>query len=182
MTVIIRELDESNLQDVNRVDGAFVVDARLVLAFSNGEITYTIEPLTPYTKHYPVDEIDYRTYIANPAKAVFLAYIDGQIAGQIVLRQSWNQFAYIEWVVVDARFRKLGIGRALMDRAISWAKAKALPGMMLETQDNNVAACQFYQRCGFKLGGFDQNLYHNFPDVAHETALYWYQIFGKDEG
>ena len=37
----------------------------------------------------------------------------------------------------------------------------------------------FYQRCGFKLGGFDQRLYRNFPDVAGEIALYWYLIFSE---
>jgi hypothetical protein len=57
---MICELDESNLQDVNRVDGAFVVDSRLVVSVEHGEISYAIAPLTPITKSYPIDEIDYR--------------------------------------------------------------------------------------------------------------------------
>ena len=30
-----------------------------------------------------------------------------------------------------------------------------MPGIMLETQNNNVAACKFYEKCGFVIGGFD---------------------------
>jgi hypothetical protein len=43
------------------------------------------------------------------------------------------------------------IGRALIDRAIDWAKDRELPGLMLETQNDNVPACLFYERCGSPL-------------------------------
>jgi streptothricin acetyltransferase len=174
----IVELGEGNLGDINRLDSSFMIDSRLVLRTEeNGDISYTVENLPPLTKHYPVDEIDYSTYIRNPAKAVYLAYVDGQFAGQVILRKNWNNYAYIEWIVVDAGFRKLGTGRMLMERAISWAKERHLPGIMLETQDNNVAACKFYESFGFKLGGFDRFLYRAIPEVAGETALFWYLVF-----
>ena len=34
-----------------------------------------------------------------------------------------------------------------------------MPGIMLETQNNNVAACKFYEKCGFVIGGFDFLVY-----------------------
>ena len=52
-----------------------------------------------------------------------------------------------------------------------------LPGIMLETQNNNVAACRFYESCGFHLGGFDRELYRGITPDTDETALFWYLIF-----
>jgi streptothricin acetyltransferase len=48
---------------------------------------------------------------------------------------------------------------------------------MLETQNINVAACLFYQRCGFTLGGFDRYLYRGLDPSTEEVALYWYLLF-----
>jgi len=66
-----------------------------------------------------------------------------------------------------------------MARAVAWAETKQLPGIMLETQNNNVAACRFYERCGFKLGGFDRYLYKGITQSTEEIALYWYLFFGE---
>lgn len=48
-----------------------------------------------------------------------------------------------------------------------------LPAVRLETQSSNVPACLFYERYGFKLGGFDRYLYGAIkPDVKSETRFY----------
>ena len=64
-----------------------------------------------------------------------------------------------------------------MEKAVEWTKSLGLPGIMLETSNINVAACQFYEQFGFKLGGFDRFLYlATLPDTE-EVALFWYLIF-----
>ncbi len=180
MNILIQELNEENVRDVNQCDGIFTIDSRLVIYTENGELYYTIVSLTPFKKRYDLDDIDYTTYINNPDKTIFFAYVDNIIAGQIILRKNWNQFAHIEDIVVDAKFRKLGIGRILIEHAIEWAKKKNLPGIMLETQDNNVAACMFYEHCGFKLKGFDKYLYRSSKHNKYEIALFWYLVFGEE--
>ena len=45
---------------------------------------------------------------------------------------------------------------------------------MVETQNNNVAACKLYERCGFRLSGFDQDLYRGQDPETTEIALFWY--------
>ena len=178
MVITIEELDQRNLQDVHRTGTTFTVDSELVLQAEDGVIRYAVTPIPPYHKHYAPDEIDHASYVGHPDRAVFLAYVDGEPAGQIRLRRNWNHYAYVEDIVVDVHFRKRGVGRALMERAIEWAKAKHLPGIMLETQNNNVAACQLYERCGFVLGGFDRYLYKGITPDTEESALYWYLVFG----
>ena len=55
---------------------------------------------------------------------------------------------------------------------------RAPAGLALETQDNNLQACRFYQRIGFRLGGVNTMLYKNFrKPVRDETALFWYLLF-----
>jgi ribosomal protein S18 acetylase RimI-like enzyme len=177
MEVIIREMDESNLQDTNLCNSTFIVDSRLALRYEDGDITWSIDPIKPREKSYPPDEVDLTAYLHHPDRTFFFAYVGHQLAGQIQLRTWWNHFASIEDIRVEPGFRKQGIGRALVEQAIIWARGKGMPGIRLETQDVNVPACRLYERCGFKLGGFDWYLYRDFKGCEGEIALYWYRVF-----
>ena len=177
MNIAIRQIDEHNFADVNRCDSTFTVDSKLVLQAENNVIRYIIVAVPPYQKHYPPEELDYPTYLHDPAKAIFCAYADGQLAGQVIVRKYWNGFAYIDDIAVAVDFRRLGVGWALLQRVVTWARENQLAGIMLETQNNNVAACRLYESCGFKLGGFDRNLYRGLHLGTDEIALYWYLIF-----
>ena len=181
MGILIREINASNLHYVNRCDGTFTVDARLVLRLEGGELRYEVVPLLPYPKKYPIEERDYPAYINHPEQTVFLAFLDGRFAGQIILRKDWNRYASVEDITVDAGYRRRGVGTELISRAIRWAKDNHLPGIRLETQDNNVGACRFYESLGFRLGGFDRYLYKGIPGIEDEVALYWYFLFASDE-
>jgi streptothricin acetyltransferase len=68
-----------------------------------------------------------------------------------------------------------------MDAAVGWARERGLHGVSLETQDNNLVACRFYLKYGFRLGGADCLVYDAFEAVRNEIALYFYYIL-KDEG
>ena len=177
MTITICQIDENNLFQMNTVDGSFTVDARLVLSARDGQISYTTEPVQPYLKRYSAEQFDWHTFIGNPDKAIYLAYVDGQLAGQIILWKNWNGFGYIEDIAVDVHFRRQGIGLRLIEQAITWAKERGLPGLMLETQNINVPGCSLYAACGFHLGGFDQDLYQAINPDTDEIALYWYLVF-----
>ena len=104
MEITIRELNWHNLQDADLCEGAFTVDARLVLSAEDGIVHYNIVSTSPYQKRYPVDRIDFTTYIGNPDKTVYLAYVDGKVAGQIRLCRYWNGYAYVNDIVVDSHF------------------------------------------------------------------------------
>lgn len=177
MEIVIKELGASNTQYVNQCDGTFLVDSILRLQAENGKLSYTVASIPSFYKQYPHDDIDYNAYVGHPDKTIFFAYADGQLAGQIILRKNWNRYAYVEDFAVDVKFRKLGIGKALMSHTVQWAKSKNLAGIMLETQNNNVGACGFYARFGFQLGGFDRLLYKGVNRDTEEIALYWYLIF-----
>ena len=176
MEISIREIDKDNDRNFSLFDESFNVDSKLILRLENGEISYTIVSVPPYTKQYAPDEIDYSEYISDRNKTIFFAYVDNELVGEIRIQKYWNAYAYIDNLAVDERHRRKGVGRALMARAIEWAKEGRFPGIMLETQNNNLAACKLYESCGFELGGFDVNLYKALNPSTDEIALYWYLI------
>lgn len=172
----VKEVDEKTVKDVNTVDGRFTIDSKLEIQVKHNKIMYSTVKVPQYEKRYEKENIDYSTYIDDPDKTIYLAYVDDIIAGQIILRKNWNKYAYIEDIAVDVKFRNQGIGKALLSCAKEWAKKKNLAGVMLETQNNNVAACRLYEKCGFNLGGFDTYLYKGLKPDTDEIALYWYYI------
>jgi streptothricin acetyltransferase len=175
--ISLHEINHRNIKDAGKCDGTFVVNSRLAISSDERGIRTSIVPTTPYQKTYPVEPVDYHDYIDHPDKTVFLAYLEDVIAGEIRLRKNWNHYAYVEDIVVDAGFRRRGIGRSLIHKAIQWAKEKSLPGIMLETQNNNVAGCSLYRSFGFELAGFDRRVYQGINPQTDEIALYWYLIF-----
>jgi streptothricin acetyltransferase len=173
--LVIRALDEQAIADAYGFDGSFLVESELALFAEDGVVRYEVVSVRPYRKCYgPHAGDDPSAHLKAPDKAVFLAYLDGSVAGRVIVSEGWNGYAWIDDIAVDVRRRRAGVGRALMDRAVAWAVERSLPGIRLETQDNNVPACKFYESYGFHLGGFDRDLYRGLDEETKEIALFWY--------
>lgn len=182
MSLLIRELETNDLDNFPEIDDNFIVNARLILSLSkvNRRIEYTVEDVPRYEKSYSQndnEELAYNEYINKPNQVIYIALLHNQIIGFIVLKKNWNHYAYIEDITVDKKYRTLGVGKRLIDQAKQWAKEGNMPGIMLETQNNNVAACKFYEKCGFVIGGFDFLIYKGLDMTNDEVAMYWYFHF-----
>jgi ribosomal protein S18 acetylase RimI-like enzyme len=181
MSITIRKLNASETSFAKQFNRKSMVESRLVLSIENEKLTYTIVPVNPpYEREVQLEDTDYGFSEVPPT--VFIAEVDGKLAGRIRLLKWWNQYGYIEDLVVNPEFRGLGLGRTLIEQGIQWARDKKYPGIMLETQDDNVPACQLYASCGFVLSGFDRNVYKAINPNTKETALYWYLIFRSGGG
>ena len=187
MDIIIRKLELEDLNEFPEIDDSFTVDSKLVLSLGakNQRIEYTAREIPSYEKNYSEDiykedqenDLDYSEYVNNPDKINYLAFMNHQIIGMIIVKRNWNGFAYVEDIKVDKQFRQLGVGRKLIERAKDWAQVCEMPGIMLETQSNNVRACKFYENCGFVIGGFDFLVYKGINEQNDEVAIYWYLRF-----
>lgn len=175
MEIKIRKQDPQESPQTKLFSRKSPVTSRLLLGIENEKLVYTIVPVEPYEREVQIEDIDYGFDESGPT--IFFAEVDGQIAGRIKMLRWWNQFAYVEDLVVNPGYRGLGLGRALLERGIQWAREGHFPGVMLETQDDNVPACTLYQSCGFVLSGFDRNLYKAINPNTKEAALYWYLMF-----
>jgi streptothricin acetyltransferase len=155
---------------------AFEIIGRLVPNYDGKEWSISETLLdTPYMKTYPNDIFDPKMYVDNPNEAAFIAMLDGLRVGSIRVGRRWNKNAFIDDLVVDQTHRGRGVGTMLMDAAVYWGKENDYYGISLETQDNNLLACRFYLKYGFKLGGIDCHSYDAFPN-REETALYFYLL------
>jgi streptothricin acetyltransferase len=171
--LVIRALDRESIRDAYGFDDLFLVESELTLSADGGVVHYEIVPVPTYEKSY--SRHDLSGHLDNPEKAVFLAYLHGSVAGRVVLSVGWNRYTWIDDIAVDARSRGTGVGRALMERTVAWTNRLGLPGIRAETQNNNVPACKFYEACGFRLGGFDKDLYRGLHLETTEVALFWYR-------
>src|SRR5215216_2085251 len=136
MQITVRQMDSGSLYHVDQFHRNSIVNSKLMLHVQDNEISYSIVPVEPYEKILNVDAEDYSTFIDNPQKVIFFADVDGRPVGQIKMVPWWNKFTYVEELSVDTPFRGKGVGRALLARAIEWARGQHFPGVTLETQDN----------------------------------------------
>ena len=114
--IVIQSLTATNQADLSRCDNSFTVEAELRLTAEDGRIGYSVEPVTPYVKRYGPEIFDAQAYLEEPDPAAWLAYVDGRIAGQILVHENWNRFAIIWDIAVDPPFRRRGVGRRLIAR------------------------------------------------------------------
>lgn len=88
--------------------------------------------------------------------AVFVAALEGdQVVGwaHVELRMPlWSDpFAEIMGLVVDTNHRRLGIGRALVDRVAAWAETHQIPDLRARAQEHREDALSFYEGLEFEL-------------------------------
>ncbi|MGI4791496.1 MAG: GNAT family N-acetyltransferase [Janthinobacterium lividum] len=123
-----------------------VDDAQEVAALS-GQLGY------PATESQVLDS--FQAISAKPDNAFFVADNGGVVGWLQVLGvhflASLAPFAEIGGLVVDAAFRRQGVGRALMAQAEEWAKAQGYAEVRLRSGLHRTDAHQFYERIGYTL-------------------------------
>ena len=97
----------------------------------------------------------FRAMLELPQYAIFVAEDDrGQVVGLLSASQRWTLWhagpcAIIEELIVDKGARRQGIGRALIQAALDWARSQRCSEVEVSTDQNNVNAQAFYRQLGF---------------------------------
>lgn len=165
----IVELPASQSTEWSPRDRTVLVERELKLHLAGGNLSYEVIAVEPYEKVYPPWQK------MSPESVSLVVKVGDRVAAELDLSNGWNGYAHIENLIVAQEFRRQGLARALVERAAAWAESKNLTGVMLETQSNNVPACQLYESCGFSLEGFDSSLYRGLNLHSQEVALFWYR-------
>ncbi len=102
----------------------------------------------------------------------YVALAGGQVAGVILLNvEEWRSMARIEDLIVGRHFRRYGIGSLLLNCAADWARNRGCHALLLETQNINYPAIQFYLRNGLEVWSISQHHYPPGP-IEHEIAIF----------
>ena len=113
--------------------------------------------------------------ILHPAQAVTLtrcsvvALSDGYLIGFAVA--SWlpqETVAEVEGLVVVEKYRRQGIGSALIGACMAWAAKSGATNMRLEVRASNAAALALYHRHGFSAVGRRRAYY---PTPVEDAVL-----------
>lgn len=109
-------------------------EAELVYAIRREVFDYE-QHLTTWVRDYPGDERGINV----------LAWLDDQAVGtgRVSL---WGSEAQIAWVAVRKSHRRRGVGRAIMEYLIQWAREQGARTVTLNAQTH---ALGFYRRLGF---------------------------------
>jgi len=96
-----------------------------------------------------------------------------QTAGVNML-EGRNDLAVLWDIRVKPEYRGQGVGAALFRHVLSWARARGVRQLKIETQNINLAACRFYAKMGCHLGMIHRYGYAAVPGCEHEVMLCWY--------
>lgn len=131
-----------------RITDLRTYDARLVEAFAR------LVPQLSASAQLP-DEAHLRSLVESDTTHLLIAEDEasGAIVGTLTLvlyNIPTSRKAWIEDVVADESVRGQGVGHALVERALSIARAVGVDSVNLTSRPSRIAARQLYARCGFK--------------------------------
>jgi len=119
-----------------------------------------------YDEELERSDDEWREWAASPC---FVAVEDGRLVGMVVAHADEDDTTianlYAMYVRPSARGR--GIGEALVNAQLQWARAEGFSRVRLMVNVDNETATRLYERCGFRDTGFREPL-RDGPDVLSE--------------
>lgn len=79
---------------------------------------------------------------------MFVAIDGGRLVG-IATEHQQEPYGHMIGMIVDEAYRGRGVGRALLERIIQWARDEGLPHLSLAVFPHNERAIALYRSCGF---------------------------------
>lgn len=144
MNIIVRKMEEKDLDRIMEVE----------------RNCFT----TPWSRNSFLLEIT-----KNQLARYFVAEADGVIAGYggiwLILDEG-----HITNIAVDEEYRRLGVGKNILEELIILCKKYEITGMTLEVREDNESAKALYKSYGFVEKGRRPNYY---KDVGKDAILMW---------
>jgi RimJ/RimL family protein N-acetyltransferase len=106
--------------------------------------------------------------------AVFVAEVDGQLVARLSLARDLHpasRHVADLGLLVARTHRRRGIGAALVDRAVGWARAGGVRKLELHVFPHNEPALALYTRCGFRREGYRRGHYRREDGTYADAVL-----------
>jgi len=92
---------------------------------------------------------DFARAVAGPASAVLLLREGDALAASAMVGCDGHR-GWVYYLAVAPARRRTGLGRAMMDAAEAWLRARGAPKLQLMVREDNDAALHFYEALGLK--------------------------------
>ncbi|NLA59121.1 MAG: GNAT family N-acetyltransferase [Firmicutes bacterium] len=109
-------------------------------------------------------------YIAEAIRSrkAFVAECDGKVVGYGVISYSFYENGMIELIYVDQDYRRLGIGRSLVEHAEACCQT---PKLFTSTNLSNKPMQLLLEGMGYRLSGYIDNLDPGDPELVYFKYL-----------
>lgn len=105
---------------------------------------------------------DPKTYILDKGGQIFMAILDGVAVGCVAMAKMDEHSYELIKMAVDESYQRRGIGRAVLNAAIEWARKQGARRLWLETNHALTPALKLYESSGFRY----------IPKEKHEPSPY----------
>jgi len=92
---------------------------------------------------------DFARAIAGPASAVLVLREGDALAASVMVGFDGHR-GWVYYLAVAPERRRAGLGRAMMDAAEAWLRARGAPKIQLMVREDNEAALGFYEGLGLE--------------------------------
>ena len=173
--VEIREITAGREADINLPNEPFALFGRMIPSYVDERWEYRTELFDGVSEMcFPDENYDYE---AMKNDHIFLGAYDGdKCVGVAVLRDAWFKYMYLYDCKVSGGYRGQGVGQALMEKAGEVCKARGYRGIYTQGQDNNLGACRFYLKVGFRIGGLDTEVYKGTVQEGKSDILFYWDV------
>lgn len=125
----------------------------------------------------PWSEASLRRELENPLAHVYVAQVDGEVAGYAGMHGVAGE-CYVNNVAVFPKFRRQGIGHQLMERLVTAGEELNAQFITLEVRASNREAMDLYYSLGFEVMGVRRDFYI----MPTEDAVIMTKYLSKENG
>jgi len=162
----IRKLEKITVSDINKLGLNGFKTNKILQVERNESDNYfdcsisEVELGQEFVKVWPLDDSTLNYYNEIISKGMsFGAYDSDELVGYILLSEmSWNKSLWVDYIMVADTYRGTGIGRKLINKALEIGNTNYRV-LVLEVQNENYGAIQFYKKSGFKIDGIEFSRY-----------------------
>ncbi len=169
-----RVIDKEHSGDIYLKNEPFSLYGKVIPTYLDGKWNYSIQPFPEdevVEMCFPDENYDYDQLVKDH---VFIgAYDGGKCVGLAILADDMFQYMYLDDLKVSRKYRKQGVGKALIEKAMEAARQRQYRGIYTIAQDNNVSACKFYLKMGFEIGGFDNRVYRGTSQEDKANIIFY---------
>jgi ribosomal protein S18 acetylase RimI-like enzyme len=92
---------------------------------------------------------DFARAIAGPSSAILLRREGDAVAASVMVGHDGHR-GWVYYLAVAPEMRRAGLGRAMMDGAEAWLRARGAPKLQLMVREDNEDALGFYEALGLE--------------------------------